>query len=142
MYNSHYESRKGVVSSSSEDVFDFATDIRNFEQFIHQGNFDNWKASRDECTFTVPVAGMVNVRVTEKVAGKKVVYMGDALQNNNFVITLNIEQDRENMTRVSIVFDAEMNPVLKMMADKPLNIFLEKLVSEMESFRGWKDTIE
>ena len=46
----------------------------------------------------------------------------------------------EKDTRVKITIKADLNPGLKMIASKPINQFLEKLVSGMEEFDAWDST--
>ena len=43
---------------------------------------------------------------------------------------------------VKVTLSADLNPMMKMMASKPIGQFLEMLINEMESFRGWKETKE
>jgi hypothetical protein len=41
---------------------------------------------------------------------------------------------------VNLNLAAHLNPLLKMMAAKPIGNFLEKLIDEMEKFKGWKSS--
>ena len=43
---------------------------------------------------------------------------------------------------VQVILSADLNPMMKMMAAKPIRQFLEMLVHEMENFRGWKEIKE
>jgi hypothetical protein len=137
--NSEFKSRTGKVSCSAHEVFDFVTDIRNFEQFIPVGTIDNWQADKESCSFSVSMLGTVSFRLTEKVLCKKVVFCGDALKKNDFELTLNITGDMSTTAAVEVVLNADLNPMLKVMASKPIGQFLENLIIEMEAFRGWKD---
>ncbi len=76
---SHYESRSGNLSCTSVEVFDFVTDIRNFEQFIPSGKIHNWKAGKETCSFSVSMVGTVTVRIADKEPYNKVIFNGDAL---------------------------------------------------------------
>ncbi len=136
---SFFESRHGTVSCSAIEVFVFVTDIRNFEQFIQKGTMNNWKAEKDFCSFSVPMLGTVALRIAEKEEFKKVVYNGDALKKEDFILTLSISDNIKNRADVSIVLSADLNPMMKIMAAKPIEQFLEKLIHEMEQFNGWKD---
>jgi hypothetical protein len=69
----------------------------------------------------------------------KVVFAGDALKKNDFSLVLHISDNGNHSPEVKISLKAELNPVLKMMAAKPIGQFLEKLINEMETFKGWKD---
>ena len=136
---SFFESRHGTVSSSAEEVFAFVTDIRNFERFIQKGTIKSWKAEKEFCSFSVPMLGTVTLRIAEKEEFKKVVYNGDALKKNDFILTLSLIDNINNKADVSIILSADLNPMMKIMAAKPIEQFLEKLIYEMEQFRGWKD---
>jgi carbon monoxide dehydrogenase subunit G len=139
---SYFESRTGKLTCSAEEIFDFMTDIRNFEQFIPKGNINNWKADKESCSFSVSMLGTVSVRLAEKEKCNKVVFMGDALKKNDFSLTLDISDNLNKTADVKVKLSADLNPMMKMMATKPIGQFLEMLINEMENFRGWKGTKE
>jgi hypothetical protein len=136
---SHFESRSGKLTCTSREVFDFVTDIRNFEQFIPNGTISDWHAGRESCSFSVSMVGRVNFHLTRKELYSKVIFSGDALGENNFSLILNISDTVQNTTEVKVSLDAALNPMLKMIAVKPVTRFLEILINEMENFRGWRD---
>lgn len=139
---SYFESRTGRLTCTAEEVFNFVTDIRNFERFIPVGMISNWKAERELCSFGVSMLGTVTVRLIEKEMFSKVVYCGDALKKNDFTLTLNIMNSVSDHTEVKVLLSAELNPVMKIMAGKPIGQFLEMLMNEMEGFRDWKSIIK
>jgi hypothetical protein len=100
---SYFESRTGKLTCSAEEVFDFVTDIRNFEQFIPKGNISNWKAEKESCSFSVSMLGTVSLRLAEKEKCNKVVFMGDALKKNDFSLTLDISDNlnKQRMLRLN-----------------------------------------
>jgi carbon monoxide dehydrogenase subunit G len=137
---SHFESRTGNLTCTSKEVFDFVTDIRNFERFMPHGTINNWQAERESCSFNVSMIGTVRFRLTEKEMYNKIVFTGDALRKNDFSLVLHISDNGKNPSAVKVSLNADLNPMLKMMAPKPINQFLEMLINEMESFRSWKDS--
>jgi carbon monoxide dehydrogenase subunit G len=139
---SNYESRSGSLSCTPKEVFDFVTDIRNFEQFIPEGTINNWLSEKDTCSFSVSMIGTVSLRIEKREPYKKVIFSGDALKKNDFSLTLNISENANNNAEVKVLLDAELNPMLKMMANKPILQFLEMLIREMENFKGWKNVME
>jgi hypothetical protein len=139
---SYFESRSGKLTCSSEEVYTFVTDIRNFERFIPQGTISNWLADRESCSFNVSMLGTVSLRLAEKEMFSKVVYKGDALKKNDFTLVLDIGNSAKNTAEVIVSLNADLNPMLKMMASKPIVQFLEMLVNEMEKFTDWKNIKE
>lgn len=139
---SYFESRSGKLSGSAEEVFAFVTDIRNFERFVPKGTITDWQAEKESCSFSVSVLGTVSLRLAGKEMYNKVIYAGDALKKNDFSLILNISGNADNHAEVKVSLNAELNPMMKMIATKPIGQFLEMLISEMEKFRSWKDTTE
>jgi len=127
------------LSCSVEDVFAFVTDIRNFQRFIPEGTISNWNSEKESCSFNVSMLGTVSVRLSEKKEYSKVVFTGDALKKNDFILTLAISDNAENHAEVRVMLSADLNPMIKMIATKPISQFLEMLINEMESFGDWKN---
>ena len=139
---SHFESRSGSLSCTPKEVFDFVTDIRNFEQFIPEGTIYNWQSAKDTCSFSVSMIGTVSLQIEKKEPYNKVIFSGDALKKNDFSLVLNILENENNNAEVKVLLEADLNPMLKMMANKPILQFLEMPIREMENFNGWKNIIE
>ncbi len=133
----NFESRTGTVSCSAEEVFMFVTDVRNFEQFIPEGTINNLVADKESCSFNVAMIGKVSFRLAERKEFSRVVFEGDALSKEDFRLILDIIDDGTNPVQVKVFVNAVLNPMLKMMAKKPIQQFLELLVVEMENFKGW-----
>jgi carbon monoxide dehydrogenase subunit G len=139
---SNFESRPGKLACNAEEAFTFVTDIRNFEQFIPEDSINNWHAERESCSFTVPMLGKVTLRLVEKQKFNKVTFNGDAMKKNDFSLTLNISENNTKEAVVKVLLSADLNPMMKMMASRPIVQFLEMIINEMELFRGWKEIKE
>ena len=131
---SYFESRSGKPDCTPEEIFGFVTDLRNFEQFIPSGTVADWEASKDQCSFRVPRMGNVHLRVVREERPLLVAYKGNALNNNDFDIVVHIRKNSSNKADVKVSLNAELNPMVKMIASKPIGQFLEMLVERMESF--------
>jgi hypothetical protein len=134
---SFFESRSGNLSCTAKECFEFSTDIRHFERFIPNGTITNWQADRESCSFSVSMLGSVSVRLTKKEMYTSVVFNGDALKKNDFELVLHITDNNDKPAEVKVALNAELNPMMKMIAVKPIKQFLEMLISEMEKFTDW-----
>ncbi len=139
---SFFESRTGKADFSSGDVYTFVSDIRNFERFIPDGSVTNWQAARDSCTFNVPMLGTVSVRLVDREINKRVGFEGDAMKKNDFSLAVNIIESGIDSCAVKVSLKADINPMLKLMAAKPIAMFLNKLIDEMEKFQDWRNIRE
>ncbi len=131
---SYFESRSGKPDCTPEEIFGFVTDIRNFEQFIPAGSVTDWEASKDRCSFRVPRMGNVHLRIVREEKPLLVAYKGNALNNNDFDIVVHIRKNNNNKADVKVSLNAELNPMVKMIASKPIGQFLEMLVDRLENF--------
>lgn len=139
-HNSKFVSRKGILSCTVTEFFDFITDIRNFKQFIPEGTIKNWHATADSCSFGVPPLSTVIVRISEKIPFSSVIFSGDALRENDFNLKVGIINTGKKQIEINLILAVDLNPVLKMMASGPIEKFLETLISEMEKFDNWNQT--
>lgn len=139
--SSTFSSRTGRLSCKPEEVFEFVTDIRNFRQFIPAGTISDLEIERESCSFRVSALGSVSLALAEKVPFSKVVWSGMAMNSNGFSLLLDISKGGDGLAEVQVLLDTEMNPVLKMMAAKPVAQFLETLILEMEKYSDWKPTV-
>jgi carbon monoxide dehydrogenase subunit G len=133
-----FESRTGKLTCTPPEIFDFVTDIRNLRQFVPDDTIDDLQIDSDSCSFHVSPLGKVSLNLSEKEPYNKVVYTGNVLQSNDFSLVLNIKENNAGKAEVNLKLAAHLNPLLKMMAAKPINSFLEKLIDEMEKFKGWR----
>jgi carbon monoxide dehydrogenase subunit G len=138
---STYESRTGKLDYTAEDVYYFMTDLRNFRRFIPPGTISDLKMEQDSCSFRVSALGTVNIHIGEKVMYNKIMFSGNALHVNDFSLIMDLHDTENRHSEVKVTLNAEMNPVLKMVASEPVRQFLETLVQEMEKFRDWKNPV-
>lgn len=133
-----FSSRKGILSCSPEDLYNFATDMRNFTRFIPADTISGLEIDKESCSFRISPLGNINFRIGEKVPFTVISYSGRAMDTNDFVLFLDICESDGAKAEVSVRLEAELNPIMKMMAAGPVAGFLEKLISGMEEFRDWK----
>jgi len=135
---STFESRTGTLTCTPSEIFDFVTDIRNFRQIIPESaSINKLNIERESCSFNISPLGNVKINLTEKDPHNKVIYNGNVLQSNDFSLILNIKENIAGRAEVHLRLEAHLNPLLKMMATKPIGDFLGKMIDEMEKFKDW-----
>jgi carbon monoxide dehydrogenase subunit G len=129
------ESRIGRVQSSAERIYSFISNFNNFKQFIPADKVQDFESTEDTCRFSVTGIGKVGLRIIERDPFKTIKITGDGMANQTFIFWIQLMQKEENDTRMKLTIKAELNPMLKMMAQKPLQNFLDKLIDAMERMR-------
>lgn len=136
---SRYESRRGMVSATSAEIFRFITDIRNFEQLIRSDNLTDLSFEADSITFKAGMLGTVDLRISSRTEFSEVCYTGNAMQVKDFTISVVLNEQSGGKTEVRMILSAMLNPLLKMVAADPIRQFLDRIISEMENYRGWQN---
>ena len=125
------ESTKVTVGKSSREVFDFLTDLQNFEQLMPEGT---QKFEVDGDSFLFALKGMPEIRLVmkEKTAFSSIV-LGAASSKLPFTLSANIHNITENDSEVQLFFNGDFNPMMAMMVKKPLTKFIETLAENLSN---------
>ncbi|MBS1765159.1 MAG: SRPBCC family protein [Bacteroidetes bacterium] len=130
------ESDEIVVRNPDAKVFEFLSDCNNLQQLMPEQVTD-WQSTTDECSFTIKGMASLGMEVAERNANSQIKIVRKGKAPFDFNMFYNLVPDGEGQTRLQIVFDADMNPFLKMMAEKPLKNFLNTLA---ENYRKLTDS--
>ena len=124
------ESDKRNIDKSSEVIFNFLSDFNNFETLMPDKVVD-WKSDSDSCSFTISGLASLGMRITEKTPNTFIKIVDEGKVPFKFDFLVNIA-DNANSSEVQLIFDADLNSMLKMVAVKPLRNFLNMLLDELQ----------
>lgn len=126
------ESKIGKVNSSDEKIYKFLTDFNNFKELIPEDKIKDWESAEDSCSFTVDMVGKTGFKIVEKNPYKLVKLTNLEDTPYNFFFWVQLKSVNENETAVKLTMDVELNAMMAMMAKKPLQEFLDKLVDQVK----------
>ena len=129
-----YESRIGKVPHAQEKIYGFLADFRNFNRLIPEDRIENWEAGQDSCSFSVQGVGNVGLKMVEKRPGELLKFTGDSSANIGFTLWIQIKEATPGDSRVKVTLEADLNPMIRVVAAQPLKQFLEILVGYIEKF--------
>ncbi len=124
------ESDKRKIDKSSEIIFNFLSDFNNFETIMPDKVVD-WKSDNESCSFTISGLASLGMRITEKTPNTFIKIVDEGKVPFKFDFLVNIT-DNGNSSEVQLIFDADLNTMLKMVAVKPLRNFLNMLLDELQ----------
>ena len=129
-----FESRIGKLDTSGEKAFGFLSDFRNFSRFIPEDKVKEWEASAEQCKFTVDGIGKAGLKIIEKEPDKLIKISGDGTAGLEFYFWIQIKEIEENDTRIKLTIKADLNPMMKMVAAKPLKSFVNLMIDKIEEY--------
>ncbi len=127
----HIEAAKKKVAKSDKEVFEFLTDIKNFETLMPE-NIDKFEVL-DENTFKFALKGMPEIvlRLKEQNPNDKVV-LGAASDKLPFTLTADITALGNSESEVGLSFEGQFNAMMAMMIKSPITNFMETLSNNLD----------
>jgi len=124
------ESPKVNVSKTPQEVFDFLSDVRNFESLMPE-NISKFEVLDDE-KFLFSLKGMPEIVLKKKeiIAPNKIV-LGAAGGKLDFSLSANIIEKEGNTSEVQLDFNGDFNPMMAMMIKGPIGKFIETLATSI-----------
>ncbi|MAZ93890.1 MAG: hypothetical protein P8N48_03415 [Bacteroidales bacterium] len=128
------EGKPAKVNHSIDKVYDFLTSFNNFEPLMPE-QITNWKSDNNSCSFTIQ--GMADISLTfgEKVPKSFVKLVPVGKVPFSFSLGLKISGDNDS-TIVKIEVDADLNPMMAMMAKRPLENLVNVMASNVNDALG------
>lgn len=122
------ESEEAVINRPASEIYNFLSDFNNFKSIMPEQVVD-WKSTENDCSFTIKGMASLGMEFEEKVPASLIKIKQKGKAPFDFTIHCMLDQATENSTKLKLAMDADLNPFLKMMAEKPLKKFLDTLVA-------------
>ena len=124
------ESPKVSIKKSAQEVFDFLSDVKNFESLM-QENISKFEMLEDD-TFLFALKGMPEIILKKKeaIAPNKIV-LGASGGKLDFSLTGNISEIDADNSEVQLLFEGDFNPMMAMMIKGPIGKFIETLATKI-----------
>ena len=119
-----------TIKASASKVYEFLSDFNNLEKLMPD-KVTNWNSTMSTCTFTIQGMATLNMKQGNNVSNSLVQMLADGKNPFNYDLNNYIEAKSNDECDVHIVFNADMNPMLAMMAKKPLVNFINLLVTNL-----------
>lgn len=119
------EGKAAVINQSIDTVYHFLTDFNNFKPLMPE-QITNWKSDTESCSFTIQGMADISLKFGEKTPNNFVKLVPEGKVPFEFSLGVNLTESGED-TVIKIEVDAQLNPMMAMMAKRPL----ENLVNVM-----------
>ncbi|MCD4747381.1 MAG: hypothetical protein K8R58_13870 [Bacteroidales bacterium] len=120
-----------VINESTPVIFSFLGNFNNFEKLMPE-QVINWESTDDTCSFTIKGMTSISMRIEDKVEYSKIFIVSYGKVPFTFNLSCFLESCNDKQTKVQLVLNAKLNPMLKMMAFTPLQNLVNILVSKLK----------
>ncbi|WP_396601810.1 SRPBCC family protein [Algibacter sp. R77976] len=124
------ESPKINVSKSPEEVFNFLSDIKNFESLMPENISKFEVLGEDKFLFALKGMPEIILKKKEVIPPNKIV-LGAAGGKIDFALIANIIEIDGTTSEVKLDFSGDFNPMMAMMIKSPISKFIETLATSI-----------
>ncbi len=119
------EGKSATINKDIVSVYNFLTDFNNFQSLMPD-QITNWQSDKDSCSFVIQGMANISLAFSEKVPHTLIKLIPEGKVPFSFGLTIKLSEQDVN-TNVKVDVDANLNPMMAMMAKRPL----ENLVNVM-----------
>lgn len=126
-------SRQHQIKRPAAIVYTFLSDFNNFSQAIPAQYVSNWQADTDRCSFEINALGPVSMQFAEKKEYSLLKISNSPESKQEFHLWIQLKELNEADTRMKLTMDVKLNAMMKMMAKKPLEKFINTLAEQISA---------
>jgi carbon monoxide dehydrogenase subunit G len=125
------ESKKQIIARPTSEIYAFIKDFRNFRQLM-PSQVMNYQAGYEECSFEISSMGQVSLEMKERIEDQMIRAVSTAGTAINFELIVNLVPENAGSSSAQAELNAELSPMLAMLARNPLNNFINMLVDKLK----------
>ena len=127
------KSNKATLNKSSIEVFNYLCIPANY-QVLMPSKVRSFEATENAAKLDIEGIGSVELAITERTSPTKIIMVPQNKVPFKFDIHWNIVSIDENTSEVEAIINAELNFMMKMMAEKLLTDFLNIQVHKLSEY--------
>lgn len=119
------------AASPNKNLYNYLTDFKNFRDLLPEDKVENFACDEEKCSFNIKGITPLTVRIAEKVPFSKIVFESEGLAKFNFRLQANFTGDAESAGSCNIELKGDINPFIKVMAEKPLTQLVNSMAEKL-----------
>lgn len=122
----NFNSKPVSLNANRKTVYEFLADFNNFEQLMPD-QVTNWKSDKETCSFTIQGMTDLSLKYSLKEPSHTIMVEPEGKTPIVFDLKLNLEVNDldEQKTIGTIEINAQLNPMMAMIAKRPLENLVE-----------------
>ncbi len=127
----HIESKRVLINTKAEIISAFIALPDNFGKIL-PSQIKNWSSEGNYCFFTIEGLTDMHLEMQEHQEGDFVLYQSTEKNKIKVKLKIALTPLGSNETEAQFHLDAVLNPMMAMMAKRPLNNFVNLLADELQ----------
>ncbi len=120
------------IKATQKKVFDFLSDFNNYQKLMPE-QIVNWHSDVETCSFTIKGMTDLGLKFSRKEAPLLLELVPDGKTPFKFSLLIKLEPDalNEQNTTARVDVDADLNPMLAMIAKRPLENIANSITDQL-----------
>ena len=129
------ESKEVTVNSPINEVYEFLLDLNNLHKLMPEDKVEKWESTHESCSFQIKGLAKIGMKKESTVSPEKIHLVSEGKNPFEFTLDILFKEDGGS-TKSKMVFDANVNPFMKMMIEKPLTNFFNMLAEKLAEVKS------
>ena len=127
------ESKRQLVDKNTALVFQFLSDLNNYQALFPKDKIENWNATEDTCSCKIKGLSDIGLKRVATTPNSLIYLDSHGKSPIKFTLNIYLSEVNETQTEVYLIFEgSSINPFMKMMLEKPLTSFFNDFVSKLQ----------
>ncbi len=124
-----------TTRSAIKDLYDFLSDFKNFASILPEDKVENFTYTADSCNFTIRGITALTIKQISKTPYSSIKFQSEGLAKFNFILEAKFVGEAEKEGQCQIELFADMNPFIKVMAEKPLKGLVDTMAVRLSELQ-------
>ena|ERR1017187_1149844 len=125
------ESVKSEINKPASEIFSFLTNFNNFQKLMPP-QVTNWQSTENDCSFTLSGMATIGMKIVDKTPNSLIKVSSNGKVPFDFTLDILFTETSPTQCIGQFIFDADLNPMMKMMVEKPLGKFFNLLAEKLK----------
>lgn len=130
------ESKEVTVDAAILECFEFLQDMNNYELLLPQDKISKWESDEKQCSFKIQNTYKLTLVHHSNTPSNQVLIKSGPDSPFKFDLFINLEELNNSSTKAQLICEADINPFLKMMVQKPLNNLFDYMADRLAKVKG------
>ena len=125
------ESERSEINKPVSEVFAFLSNFNNFQKLMPPQVVD-WQSTEDDCHFKISGMASIGMKIVDKTPNSLIKITSNGKVPFSFTLDIILTEIDPTKTSGQLIFEADINPMMAMMVEKPLKNFFNLLAGKMK----------
>ncbi|MFP5471434.1 MAG: hypothetical protein ACLGGV_07535 [Bacteroidia bacterium] len=124
-----------TLKTPIQEIFNFLSDLNNYNQLLPADNISDFQSTKENCSFKVQNAYNIGLNKQSEQSPNLITLNSSENSPIKFELSIHISE-KNSETSTYLNCQADLNPMLKMMVERPLQNLFNYMAKRLKEVKG------